>query len=43
MEHFVESIKTRKQPVPGITEGLTILEIVDAAYKSAVTGEVVNL
>lgn len=43
MEHFVESIRTRKQPVPGLTEGQVILEIVDAAYKSSETGEAVNL
>lgn len=43
MEHFIDCIRTRKQPVPGFTEGQIILEIVDAAYKSAQTGEVVNL
>jgi predicted dehydrogenase len=43
MEHFVDCIRTRKQPVPGLTEGQVILEIVDAAYKSSETGEVVNL
>jgi predicted dehydrogenase len=43
MEHFIDCVRTRKQPVPGFTEGQIILEIVDAAYKSAQTGEVVNL
>ncbi len=43
MEHFTESVRTRKQPVPGLTEGQIILNIVDAAYKSSETGEVVNL
>ena len=43
MAHFVECIKTRKQPVPGINEGKVIMQIVDAAYKSAETGEVVKL
>lgn len=43
MEHYVNSIRTRLEPVPGMAEGLTILKIVDAAYKSAETGEVVNL
>ena len=43
MEHFAESIRTRKQPVPGLKEGQVILDIVDAAYKSSETGEVVNL
>jgi predicted dehydrogenase len=43
MEHFAESLRTRKQPVPGLKEGLTILQIVDAAYQSSETGEVVHL
>ncbi len=43
MEHFVECIRERKQPVPGLVEGQVILDIVDAAYKSSETGEVVNL
>lgn len=43
MEHFMESVRTRKQPVPGLAEGQIILDIVDAAYKSSETGEVVNL
>ena len=43
MEHFIESIRKRKQPAPGLAEGKVILDIVDAAYQSAKTGEVVNL
>lgn len=43
MEHYVHSIRTGSQPSPGLDEGLTILKIVDAAYKSSETGEVVNL
>ncbi len=43
MEHFITSIRTGKQPVPGLAEGLVILQVVDAAYKSSETGEVVNL
>ena len=43
MEHFVECVRERKQPVPGLAEGQVILDIVDAAYQSAKTGEVVNL
>lgn len=43
MEHYIHSVKTRREPVPGMTEGLIILRIVDAAYKSSETGEVVNL
>lgn len=43
MEHFTACIRSGKQPVPGLTEGQIILDIVDAAYLSAKTGEVVNL
>jgi predicted dehydrogenase len=43
MEHYIDSVRTRNQPVPGLTEGQVILDIVDAAYKSSETGEVVNL
>lgn len=43
MEHYIDCVRTRKQPVPGFKEGQIILQIVDAAYKSAQTGEVVNL
>ena len=43
MENFIECIKTRQQPSPGLAEGQIILEIVDAAYRSSETGEVVHL
>lgn len=43
MEHYVDCIRSRKQPVPGLAEGQIILGIVDAAYLSSQTGEVVNL
>ncbi|MFK5972043.1 MAG: Gfo/Idh/MocA family oxidoreductase [Flavobacteriaceae bacterium] len=43
MEHFVACIKNRKQPNPGLLEGQIVMNIVDAAYESARTGEVVNL
>lgn len=43
MEHFIDCIKTRKKPINGIPEGMAVLNIVDAAYKSAETGEVVKL
>lgn len=41
--HFIECVQNRSQPSPGIEEGLTVLRIVDAAYESARTGEVVRL
>lgn len=43
MEHYVDCIRSRKQPVSGLTEGQIILDIVDATYLSSKTGEVVNL
>jgi len=43
MAHFVECIRTRKQPVPGLSEGQAVLDIVDAAYESARTGQAVTL
>src|SRR5680860_799299 len=42
MEHFITSIKNNKKPNPGLMEGQIVLNIVDAAYESARTGEVVN-
>lgn len=43
MEYFVDCIRTKNQPIPGLNEGQIVLQIVDAAYKSSKTGEVVNL
>jgi len=43
IKHFVDCIKNRKQPSPGIEEGKVIMKIVDAAYKSAETGEVIKI
>jgi predicted dehydrogenase len=43
MAHFIDCIRARKQPVPGLAEGQAVLEIVDAAYESARTGRVVTL
>lgn len=42
MEHYIDCIKTRQQPSPGLIEGQIVLDIVDAAYRSSKTGEVVN-
>lgn len=42
MAHFVDCVRTRKQPVPGLAEGQAVLDIVDAAYESARTGEAVS-
>lgn len=43
MAYFVDCVKTRTKPSPGFEEGQTVLKIVDAAYESSKTGEVVNL
>jgi len=43
MEHFLDCVRNRKQPIPGATEGQAVLEIVDAAYESSRTGQAVAL
>ena len=43
MAHFIDCLRTRRQPVPGLAEGQAVLKIVDAAYESARTGEAVSL
>ena len=43
MAYFVDCIRTGKTPVPGGMEGLTNMKVVDAAYQSAQTGQVVKL
>ena len=43
MVHFIECVKNRKDPSPGIKEGMEVLNIVDAAYKSASTGQVIKI
>jgi predicted dehydrogenase len=43
MKHFIECVRNRTEPLSGITQGQTVLRIVDAAYESARIGEVVKL
>jgi predicted dehydrogenase len=43
MTHFVECIRRNKTPVPGGLEGLVNMKVVDAAYRSARTGDVVKI
>lgn len=43
MEHFIACIRDRKAPTPGLNEGQIIMNIVDAAYKSAQIGKAVDL
>ncbi|MCL4297533.1 MAG: Gfo/Idh/MocA family oxidoreductase [Anaerolineae bacterium] len=43
MAYFLECIRTSRAPSPGAAEGLLNMQVVDAAYRSAETGEVVKL
>ncbi|MFZ1290239.1 MAG: Gfo/Idh/MocA family oxidoreductase [Melioribacteraceae bacterium] len=43
IQNFVECIYSRKQPSPGYLEGQTVIKIVEAAYKSSNSGEIVYL
>jgi predicted dehydrogenase len=43
MAYFLKCIKAGATPVPGGAEGLVNMKIVDAAYKSAKTGQVVEI
>ncbi|MBE7550602.1 MAG: Gfo/Idh/MocA family oxidoreductase [Anaerolineales bacterium] len=43
MAYFLECIRTGRAPSPGVAEGLLNMRVVDAAYRSAETGEVVKL
>ncbi len=38
MEYFVECVKDRVIPVPGIKEGQAVVRIVEAAYRSSISG-----
>ena len=43
MDHFVQSIIKNQTPNPGAAEGIANMKIVDAAYESARTGQVVDI
>ena len=43
LQHFVHCIRTGSQPTPGAREGYQIMRIVDAAYRSSRSGQVVFL
>lgn len=43
MAYFVDCIRANRTPVPGGLEGLINMQVVDAAYESARTGQVVTL
>ena len=43
MEYFINCIRTRDLPSPGLREGQTVLNIVDAAYRSSAVKKVINM
>jgi predicted dehydrogenase len=43
MAHFVTCIRTRKEPKPGLQEGMIVLKILDAAYHSSESGKAVMI
>jgi predicted dehydrogenase len=43
MAYFIQCIQSNKTPIPGGTEGLVNMKVVDAAYESARTGKVVEI
>ena len=43
LKYFTECIEKKQTPVPGGLEGLTNMKIVDAAYKSSISGKVVKI
>lgn len=43
MAHFVHCLRNDLTPLPGIEEGIVVQRIVEAAYRSAESGEVVRL
>ena len=43
MSHFVTCVRRGRTPKPGAAEGLTIMRILDAAYRSAETGAAITL
>lgn len=43
MKHFIECIRSRTRPNPGLAEGQIVLQIVDAAYRSSEISEAIKL
>ena len=43
MQHFIECLRNRSEPLSGMTQSQTVLRVVDAAYESARIGKVVKL
>ena len=43
MKHFIDCVRDRNEPLSGMIQGQAVLRIVDAAYESAKSGQVVKL
>jgi predicted dehydrogenase len=43
VRHFVDSVLSGKEPISPATDGLAIMKVLDALYKSAQTGKAVNI
>jgi len=43
MNHFIDCLRSRTEPLSGMSQGQAVLRIVDAAYESARIGNVVKL
>ncbi|MFN8588081.1 MAG: Gfo/Idh/MocA family oxidoreductase [Candidatus Eisenbacteria bacterium] len=43
IEHFAETLRTGREPMGGANEVLTVMELLDAVYKSAETGKEVKV
>ena len=41
--HFVDSVRARKQPQPGAQQGVQLMQMLDAIYKSSRTGKEVRI
>ena len=43
LSHFLECVRTRKEPLTGVKDGVDVLRIIEAAYKSSDLGQPVTL
>ena len=43
LKYFLQCVSEDKTPIPGGAEGVADMKVIDAAYKSAKTGKVINL
>ena len=43
LQHFIECVKTRTEPLTGLSDGLSVLRIVEAGYKSSRSDQTILL